>query len=467
MMRTILALLLAASLLHSSGRAAEPAKDPVDEDSLFTKETTVTPAGKVTDDTLAAKAEQQSLALGGFINARYGYLMDRDWLLDDGGSFDDNSLFPRVQGYFTLDARLLRGMKGFAAVSLNYYPNGTTVEHAYTDPAAVPPVKKTYTEEVTTTYRVDELFVDFNLGRVVYFRAGKQVLKWGVGTLWSPTDLINVDKKNILDSSQVREGASGLKMHIPFGTRANIYSFVKTNNADNLDGLALANKFELLLGKTEVSLSALLNGAAVPVYGCDFTSRVFTIDIHGEASASYGDPAPKMRNVSFTVLVPPAVPSPTMVATPDEYRRRGEWVYRASAGLGRGFDVLDVHERVRLDAEFFYNGSGYRDRMFNRGQAASAYFAQEGYYEPNYYGVYYAGLFCTVSQVFTQDLSLALNYIANLTDGSSVVSGMLSYTLTYNFTLGLMVNGFLGKGNREYTAQGNAMTVECSARVVF
>jgi hypothetical protein len=462
MMRIVMILVLAASLMASMGNAAEPQKDSVDEDAIFTKESTVTPTEKVKDDTLAAKVEQQSLALNGFINARYGYLMDRDWMLGTGGSFDDNTLHPWVQGDFTLDARLLRGMKGFANVSLNYYPNGTTVDHTYTDPTALPTdpdKKKTYTEEVSTTYCVDELFVDFNFGKAVYFRAGKQVLKWGVGTLWSPTDLINIEKKNILDSSQVREGVSGIKMHIPFGTRANIYSFVKTNNADNLDGLAVANKLELLLGRTEVSVSALFNEAEVPVYGADFTSRILTVDIHGEATASYGDPSPRLRRVDLTM--------PGPVYLPAEYRRGGEWVYRASAGFGRGFDVLDVHERVRLDAEFFYNGSGYREHMFNNGLAASTVFVQKGYYEPNYYGVYYAGLFCTVSQVFTQDLSLALNYISNLTDGSSVASGMISYTLTYNFTLGLMVNGFLGRGNREYTAQGNAMTVEFSAKIIF
>lgn len=432
-------------------------KNPVDEDSIFTKEDTVTPADRVKDEGLASGIEKESLAFNGFINARNNYFMDRDWMLGTGGHFDDNSLVTRVQGNFTLDARLRQGMKGFANASVNYFPNGTTQTRTLSDPA-VPGSEKTYNEEVTTTYRVDELFVDFNVGKLAYFRMGKQLLKWGVGTLWSPTDFINIEKKNILDSSQVREGVSGIKMHIPFGTRANIYSFVKFNDADNLDQVGVANKLEVLLGKTEISVSALFNDARVPVYGMDFTSRLFTIDVHGEASASYGDPASRLRRIEI-------VPGPAY--EPVEYRRRGEWVYRASAGMGRGFDVLDVHERVRLDAEFFYNGSGYRDRMFDRGMIDSLVFVQNGYYEPNYYGMYYAGLFCTVSQLFTSDLSLMINYIANIGDGSSVASGMLSYSMTYNFVLALQVNGFLGKGMREYTAQGNAMTVELSGKVVF
>jgi hypothetical protein len=32
------------------------------------------------------------------------------------------------------------------------------------------------------------------MGKIVYFRAGKQVAQWGRCYLWNPTDLINVEK---------------------------------------------------------------------------------------------------------------------------------------------------------------------------------------------------------------------------------------------------------------------------------
>jgi hypothetical protein len=38
---------------------------------------------------------------------------------------------------------------------------------------------------------IKEFFIDTNLRQKVYFRMGKQVLKWGQGYFWNPSDLLH------------------------------------------------------------------------------------------------------------------------------------------------------------------------------------------------------------------------------------------------------------------------------------
>ena len=428
----------------------------VDENAIFDETETVKPRESVTDDTIAKSIEKESLVLTGFLNSRTAYYMSRDWLYHENGGYGDNTLLPYFQGNLSLDARLRKAIKGFVNVSANCYPTGTDTVHRVTlyDTRLNPlQGKAVYTETDYAAYRIEEMFVDVNFNRLVYLRVGKQVLKWGTGYLWTPTDLINVELKNLLDPSQVREGAYGARLHIPFGTSANFYSFVKMNDAKNLDECSVAAKMEALVGITEFSVSALVRGERSPVYGADFSSRLFTLDIHGECAVSYGE-AERRIDAAFS-------------HAPRAYRRTGEWVPRASFGLGRGFEVLDVKDRLRIDAEVFYNGSGYHNHIFNRGEAVAGYFVQEGLYQPNYYGIYYAGLFVSFARLFVQDLSLSLYYIANISDESHAVAGIFTYDFEYNTSMTLMLAGFPGPHNREYTAHGNALAAEFMLKLLF
>lgn len=423
----------------------------VDENAIFADEEILIESKSITDISIGTSVEKESLSFTGFLNSRIAYAMSRDWINGKEGGFDQNEFLAFFQSNFSLDARLRKNMKGFVNVSLNYYPNGTEVTHEKSD---TPDGAKTkYYETEYTTYRVEEIFADINFNRAVYLRLGKQCLRWGTGYLWVPSDLINVDKKNLLDASQVREGVYGSKLSIPFGTYLNIYSFANMNKADNVDKLSWANKIEALFGKTEISISALVRQGSVPVYACDFSSRLFTLDIHGEASASYGDPE---KRLEYSNRIEPR-----------SYKREDKWVTRAAFGFGRAFEFLDIKDRVRVDAEFFYNGSGYKDNVFEKGDLVKLYFIRENLYTPNYYGMYYSGLFVTYNRLFIQDLNFTLYYIRNISDESSVISGILAYNFEYNVTISLIINCFTGKAHREYTALGNTASAELMVKLVF
>lgn len=448
----VLRISITIILIAKSLSAGEADKSAVDENAIFGDEKVITSSDKVTDNAIAKSIEKESLTFTGFLNSRSSYSMSRDWVKDEPGGFSDNELLSYFQSNFSLDARLRKGIKGYVNASLNYYPLGTTVAHtSYSTPYGTD--EQTYYEKEKVIYNLEEIFADINFNKQVYFRMGKQVIKWGTGYLWTPSDLINIEKKNILDPSQVREGVYGIKMHIPFGTRSNIYSFINLNDADNVNKPALALKYEHLLGNTEISVSALFKKHRIPVYGCDFSSRLLTLNIHGEASASYGDLSNRI-NADNPV-------------SPSTYKRNNEWVTRASIGLGRGFEFLNIKDRIRIDAEFFYNGSGYSEDIFNKNIIVSAYFAGNNLYEPNYYGMYYAGVFGTFYRLFVQDLDLSIYYIKNLTDYSSVTAVLLNYNFEYNVTISLMTSVITGRQNREYTALGNAIISELMVKLIF
>jgi hypothetical protein len=466
--------------------AAETEKQPGakkgagSEDEIFGNEETVTPEGKLKDSSLNEELEKKSLTFSGFLNSRTSGSYKRGSVLRRLGITDGSDFQSYFQGNFGLDARLPKGIRGYFNLSADYYPAGLSQSRVFKVPLAYLGVPVYYdtidlaaAEKTYAVFNINEIFMDINFGKRVYFRIGKQLLKWGVGYLWTPTDMISVEKKNIQDSSQVMQGSYGLKITVPFGTRANIYSFIDMNQAKHIADLSMANKVEVLIGNTELALSILLKQHNVPVYGFDFTSRVLTLDVHGEATLSYGDNQRRLRGWPWYL----AIGSSTV---PVEYlylagggsavfseRVRGEWIGKASFGFGRGFEVLSVKDRVRFDVEAFYNHAGYGTHVFEKDFLNVTYFLSSGLYTPNYLGQYYVGGFITVRQLFVEELSAMVNCVVNVLDQSSIVSGTLTYSPFYDLSINLMVNGIVGKENREYTVAGNYLTTELSLKLVF
>ena len=450
------------------------------EEEMFGGGETVTPGDKIKNDDVTSDIEKKSVTFNGFLNSRTSVNVKRSSILRDLRIIDNNNFLSYFQGNFGLDARLLKGIRGYFNISADYYPAGIPKARTFQVPLAYLGVPAYFTkvdlmavEQINALFTINEVFVDVNISKIIYFRFGKQVLRWGVGHLWTPNDLVNVERKNILDSSQVREGAYGFKVHVPFGTRANIYSFIDFTKARNLSDISMANKVEVLFKNTEMALSILLKKKNVPVYGYDITSRIFGLDVHGEISLSYGDNNRRLRVYPWYMTVPnSSFILGTMYLAPGkahilDYRAKGKWIPRASAGFGRGFEVKDIKDRIRIDVEAFYNHAGYDRNVFEKDVLSVGYFLSRGLYTPNYYGRYYAGMFITVRQIFVEELSAMVNCIVNIRDQSSVISGMITYAPYYDLNLNLQVNGFIGKQNREYTVYGNYLVTEFSAKLVF
>lgn len=293
----------------------------------------------------------------------------------------NNQLSSYILGNFLIDARLKKGTKGFTSIEAKYSA-----------------------ESDTTDFTLKELFLDFNIKNKVYFRTGKQVLQWGRCYLWNPTDLVNIEKKTFEKKIGAREGAYGIKMHIPFGTKLNIYSFIDTWKAQDIDSTAVTSKVEFLVGNTEMAFAVWGKKGFKPVYGYDFSTRLFKIDTYGELAAS---------------------------------QSRDKWDSEASIGFNKSFDFRDVNDRITTRCEFYYNTN------------------------------HYAALFTSYKKFIISDLTLNMNLMGNLDDHSSILSSDVNYQDLTDFNIGLTVYSYLGPPNREYTPSGNGASTQLTVGIVF
>lgn len=446
-MKKLLLAALAVLILPAVLLGAEEKK--VDEDELFSSPETVIDGSKLEKKNLDEDQNKKKIGVSGEVTSVNSYTAARPGVETPGDTGDQ--FRPYILGALFADMRLPSDVKGFG--------NFEALYDASVD---------------KTDFSARELFIDFNIGRAVYFRTGKQLIQWGRCYLWNPTDLVNVEKKPFMTKIGSREGTYGVKAHVPFGTRANLYGFADTHKTDDASEIAGAGKIEFLIGGTEMAFSAWGKEHYSPVYGYDISTRILGIDIVGEASLSRGSNTKKIVEKAGILTA----------------ERDGEkWVSRASVDLGHAFDFNNQPNKIQINLEFFFNGDGYRDNLFQDENTypydvpvtikvddvdvivpagtKALYLAGNNLYEANYHSRYYAAFFVTVNRFFTSDFSLKMNVIGNLDQRSFIGNIGLSYADINDFKAGIEVYGFMGKENTEYTFTGNAALVLLTAGIVF
>jgi hypothetical protein len=316
---------------------------------------------------------------------------------------------------------------------------------------------RTFFQKITTSIIIKEFFLDANIAKAVYLRVGKQVLQWGRGYFWQPTDLININKKDFLNLSFNREGVFGLKAHVPFGTVVNLYSFIDLTGINSIDETAGAVKAEFLLGATEFAFSAWGKKHNFPVYCLDFSTRFLKkLDCWGELAMSYGDNQRRLRTGTNSVFPFP----PQIVSVP--YQIQNKWSPKACLGFSTTFDI-QLQDRLMLTAEFYFDNNGYDGRSI----PGAAFIPTSGVYIPGYFGKFYGAFFGSFADFFNQDLTLTFNAIANLSDGSFILSPGLTWTPQFNFTISLSENGFCGKNGTEYNLAGSDLQTVLTVGITF
>jgi hypothetical protein len=389
----------------------------------------------------AAKAEEKSLGISGILAAFANGAAERDYF---GGYDPSRSRFSAgTVGDAFLDARLPRGFRAYAGFEWSLDASGSD----------------------SASFRVPETFFDANIGRLAWFRLGKQVLQWGPGWFFNPTDLINVERKTLVPRIGSREGVFGAKAQVPFGTAANLYGFLDAEKARRPDSLAGAVKAEFLLGRSEVAVMAWGGGGRDPVYGSDVSTRWLGLDITGEAALHS---AFLTRSLDLSSGMP---------AVETEERH---WQPRVAVGAGRGFGFAGIPERLRIQAEYYYNhpGSGDARMPFARALArfpaagytpeqAMAAAASYGLYEPNSFSRHYAAVTAAWSRFIRSSLTLTGNAIANLDQGGAMLAGILAYQDLQGFALNWIVYGFAGPKGTEYTLTDDAIQSQVQAEIRF
>ncbi|HTP60204.1 MAG TPA: DUF1302 family protein [Spirochaetia bacterium] len=386
----------------------------------------------------AEAVEGEKLGFSGQLQALSNYTMTRNFVQGNAG-LSDNSFANAVIGDFFLDARLPRSFRTFLDLNITYVPTGALVPVTFTGVPSPLPSTLTLAQTQTTVLDIREVFVDFNFSdNALHFRAGKQVLKWGTGYFWNPTDLINIQHKSFTNLSATIDGVFGLRTDVTFSPNFHLYTFINLNGVTDLTDIAYAARTEFLAGTVEFGFSGWYQYNAsnqVPVFGADLTMPLFwELNLTGEASFAWGDPVQKQD------------PNSTL-----PYWVQNQPVAKVDVGLSRTFDVLNVQDRMTVMAEFFWNSDGYSQNML---QVPGF---ELGYFHPGYYGQYYGALFISINDFGLQNMTLSLNGLMNFSDTSAIALVGLSDSPVNNFTLQVQLGSYLGPNVAEYTTAYNSL----------
>jgi len=443
MIKFIFAILTISTFFLNPAFASDPS---VDENAMFSDTSSITSSKDIVDNKTISEKDQKSVSLSGqIVDANIGNF-NRDWFDDLHRSNLQLSTF--VLGNLLLDIRLPQGAKAFANLQTEYIPLDSAV-----------------------LVSLQELFIDGNLKNYVFLRLGKQVLQWGRCDIWNPTDLINVEKKLFIQKIGYREGAYGIKLHIPFGTTYNIYGFLDTREASSIDSIAAAGKFEFLVGGTEMAFSMWDKKYCHPVFGYDFSTRLVGLDLTGELAVSDG-------SNSFTVQEQNGML---------EEAKSSDWQTRLCIDVGRDFNFFDISQGLSITGSFYYDKGGYSDNLFAdtthyeiknlitaSGANATpvtvtkaAFLTMNNLYQLNDFSRYYVGLDIEISRIILSALSGYLKVVNNIQQSSTILTTGVNFVSLNEFFTGLMINGYFGPKNTEYTFLNQAMTVQITAGVTF
>lgn len=431
-------------LLVSFSLLAQDIEDEIfNEDDLFSDSEMIVETEEMVDDALTSETDKSSISLTGSIyNNNYYSTVRDEYILNNPYMDNDGEYTGSLTSSLLLDMRYRDGIKGFVNSDFIIYFRGIN-ESGKSD--------KTYADVALREY-----FIDYNLKRKIYFRLGKQYLKWGRNFFWNPSDLINVEKQDFLDPDKNLEGTRGIKIHIPFGTKYNIYAFANLEEVGSFEDAAWSGKFEFLAGSTEMAFSGWYQKGFEPVLGYDFSTRLFRIDIQGEMSISHGE------NQDSLLRVTDDDGNVSYMTT----RIEDKWIPKASIGFTKTFDLFDINDRISIRGEFYYNHAGYSYNVFEDPQSLLTLLGS-GLYEPNHVSKYYAALFTGIQRFIVTEASLTINILSNLTDGSSIIYNSLTYSPWYDFFINLTASFSVGDGRDEYTFTGSDKTFGLEFRYNF
>jgi hypothetical protein len=450
-----------AGLIIAVSTVCTIADDIIDEDALFADTNlNVDSAGLVDNKVIIGDDQKTTVGFSGTVNSVAEASFSRTFF----DSLKRKAIQPSayIVNNLMLDVRMAKDVKAFSNLEMMFRADSSLFD-----------------------IYLQELFLDFNVKRKVYFRTGKQVLQWGRCYFWNPTDLINIEKKTVEPQIGYREGAYGVKMHIPFGTKYNIYGFGDMKQFTSVDSLAGAIKGEVLIGTTEIGAALWGKHNRKPVFGIDFSTRLLDLDITGEMSLESGD------NVSYIKGLhknEPMLEFMKRAAQSDEEidlnaKVDKKVVPKMCLGISRSFDLLEVKDRITVTTEFFLNEAGVEGDFYDEHDVKELFDAlakdtsgrlggqlnslRTRFSKPNEFSRYYLSLFTTINKFIIPEMSFQFNSIINFEQSAALLIGSLQYTTLHNLFAGLTFSGAIGGPETEYTMYGNALTCRLNIGINF
>jgi len=393
--------------------------------------------------------EKSAAALGGALMSRALYSVHRNTVYSNH-TWDTNQVRQYFEIGLDLEVRLPKGFKSYVDFLIYYSPAGIHYTNYYFLQGSPYPGYVAVPASQYFSFSLNEFFFDCNAANAVWMRLGMQVLKWGRGMLWNPSDLINWDKKSFEDMNRQRRGVTGIKVHIPVKTYFNFYSFINMDDVEKPNNYTYALKTEALLGGMEAALGCLLKKTNHTVWTLDFSKGLRGWNFYGEGAY--------LPEYTKTI-----------------YRVSGTNVTNYQPDKQTGKVVLGVHKSFNKDKctaaiEGYYNGEGYNFNVYRHKIYTTITNTNSAYLTDNRMELnrWYAAAFFSWTGLFRQTTTLTCNALCNLNDRSFILTPQLTFSPVDQFSISLMPVLYPGKSRRsEFTSRDVFSEVFLDVKIVF
>ena len=308
-------------------------------------------------------------------------------------------------------------------------------------------VKAAYEYPYDWDIGIFELFADFQYEDLLFFRAGKQTVQWGVGYFFSPADVLNLVSIDPEDPEAEREGPIAVKTHVPFAA-PNAYLYLVANDIDKPTEIAVGPKLELLLGNYELGVGGLYQSDLSPKGMLTLTGPLWELDLFAEAMIQWGSDITFVRSI---VLAPFY-----------ETYTRDELLFSGTAG----FAYVNPDWDLTVVAEYFFNGQGYAGqfpsvavRLALDDEAIT--FADF----PVYPGRHYLAAGVNWFELLDSSFSLLVIYLANLSDGSGMIIPSVTWGPIEHLSLSTGLRIGYGEIGDEYAPAGGSLAYTFSVSI--
>lgn len=254
-----------------------------------------------------------------------------------------------------------------------------------------------------TRVDLNQLWLKFDIGRVVFVTLGRQPIRWGSARFWNPTDFMNQTIRDPLAVFDVRGGVSLLKLHIPLESEGwNFYIIGDFEGASTAGQVGGAVRMEYLFDVTEIALSASARQDNPYRIGLDISTSLGLFDFHVEGAVRYNDKTTYWDG-SF---------DPYAFKVPTAQDRSGEWLTQVAANVELGLKYSD-EDSVYLGVEYLFNQTGYGYRNGD----LLPWMIFQGQYRPLYAGQHYGAFYVNLpSPGSWNDTTFILSNLGNLSD---------------------------------------------------
>lgn len=130
---------------------------------------------------------------------------------------------------------------------------------------------------------LDEMKIQFNSQRKIFWTIGVQKLKWGTGHFWNPTDFLNSEVRDFFKATDERAGLNLVKAHLPW-EKTNTYLITNFEQADHSQKVGYAARTEVAFSRGEISFSHYQRKDQEQKWGSDISVALGDFDFIGETA---------------------------------------------------------------------------------------------------------------------------------------------------------------------------------------